>query len=150
MRKIRERLQQQRHQQGIVQNPINFFYCLKIDFHIGNPNTSSNATTSSNASDVEMVDVSSSSSSMNTTETSVPTVCQQTQSINTSSTNQVPQSNSPLDPTILNACLLCRREEKRLACIPCGHLVVCLSCGNSIRSCPTCRRQIEAYVRIYI
>ena len=49
-----------------------------------------------------------------------------------------------------NPCVLCSTEEKRLACIPCGHLATCVPCGHSLRSCPICRREIEAFVRIYI
>lgn len=49
-----------------------------------------------------------------------------------------------------NPCVLCLTEEKRLACIPCGHLATCVPCGHSLRSCPICRREIEAFVRIYI
>jgi hypothetical protein len=49
-----------------------------------------------------------------------------------------------------NLCVLCWTEEKRLACIPCGHLATCVPCGHSLRTCPICRREIEAFVRIYI
>lgn len=49
-----------------------------------------------------------------------------------------------------NQCVLCWNEEKRLACIPCGHLATCVPCGHSLRSCPICRREIEAFVRVYI
>jgi hypothetical protein len=49
-----------------------------------------------------------------------------------------------------NLCVLCLTEEKRLACMPCGHLATCVPCGHSLRTCPMCRRGIEAFVRIYI
>jgi len=49
-----------------------------------------------------------------------------------------------------NPCAVCFTEEKRLACIPCGHLATCVPCGHSLRSCPICRKEIEAFVRIYI
>lgn len=49
-----------------------------------------------------------------------------------------------------NPCLICKKAEKQLACIPCGHLVTCLSCSQNIRTCPTCRRSIEAYIRVYL
>jgi hypothetical protein len=49
-----------------------------------------------------------------------------------------------------NPCVMCQKQEKRLACIPCGHLVTCASCGQSVRSCPICHRGIEAFVRIYL
>jgi hypothetical protein len=50
----------------------------------------------------------------------------------------------------LNPCVLCMMEEKRLACIPCGHFTTCVPCGHSLRLCPICRREIEAFVRIYL
>jgi hypothetical protein len=49
-----------------------------------------------------------------------------------------------------NPCVLCLEEEKRLACMPCGHLATCVPCGHSLRSCPICRRSIDAFVRIYL
>lgn len=51
---------------------------------------------------------------------------------------------------IENPCLVCHKVEKQLACIPCGHLASCLSCGQNIRTCPVCRKDIEAYVRVYL
>ncbi|UJR15695.1 hypothetical protein I4U23_002629 [Adineta vaga] len=65
----------------------------------------------------------------------------------TSSSNDQDQSSNA---TPSNPCVLCLTEEKRLACIPCGHLATCVPCGHSLRSCPMCRREIEAFVRIYI
>jgi hypothetical protein len=52
--------------------------------------------------------------------------------------------------TINNPCVLCGKEEKRLACIPCGHLASCVNCSNTLRTCPVCRREIQAFVRIYL
>lgn len=48
-----------------------------------------------------------------------------------------------------NPCVLCLTEEKRLACIPCGHLATCVPCGPSLRSCPICRKEINAFVKVY-
>ncbi|CAF0776808.1 unnamed protein product [Didymodactylos carnosus] len=59
-----------------------------------------------------------------------------------------PKSNSQTEVT--NPCVLCLTDEKRLACIPCGHLATCVPCGHSLRTCPICRREIEAFVRVYI
>jgi hypothetical protein len=72
-----------------------------------------------------------------------PTTANTTQS--SPSTADESASASPNNP-----CVLCFTEEKRLACIPCGHLATCVPCGHSLRSCPICRREIEAFVRIYI
>ncbi|CAF2473108.1 unnamed protein product [Rotaria sp. Silwood2] len=52
---------------------------------------------------------------------------------------------APPDP-----CVLCLKEEKRLACIPCGHMTTCTACSHLLRSCSICRREIEAFVRIYV
>ena len=49
-----------------------------------------------------------------------------------------------------NSCLICCSEERRLACIPCGHLVACTPCAHSLQTCPVCRKAIEAFVRIYL
>ncbi len=57
-----------------------------------------------------------------------------------------PQADSS---TPSNLCVLCVEEEKRLACIPCGHLATCVPCGHLLRTCPICQRDIEAFVRIY-
>jgi hypothetical protein len=54
------------------------------------------------------------------------------------------------DDSTSNVCVLCLEEEKRLACIPCGHLATCVPCGHSLRSCPICRTAIDAFVRIYL
>ena len=66
--------------------------------------------------------------------------------LTTSSTNGDKQSN---DSSPVNPCVLCLSEERRLACLPCGHLIACVPCGHSLRSCPMCRRGIDAFVRIY-
>ncbi|CAF5151927.1 unnamed protein product [Rotaria magnacalcarata] len=52
--------------------------------------------------------------------------------------------------TLTNLCLLCRSKEKHLACIPCGHFVTCIPCSHTLRSCPKCRREIRAFVRVFI
>ncbi|CAF4059475.1 unnamed protein product [Rotaria magnacalcarata] len=52
--------------------------------------------------------------------------------------------------TLSNPCVLCLTEEKRLVCIPCGHMAMCVACGHSSSSCPICETKIEAFVRIDI
>ncbi len=64
-------------------------------------------------------------------------------------TTKVPVKGHADDSTS-NVCVLCLEEEKRLACIPCGHLATCVPCGHSLRSCPICRTAIDAFVRIYL
>lgn len=62
--------------------------------------------------------------------------------------NAVP--NNANAPTLVNPCAICSKEEKRLACIPCGHLATCASCVQQVRSCPICHRGVDAFVRIYL
>ncbi|CAF0836428.1 unnamed protein product [Adineta ricciae] len=60
------------------------------------------------------------------------------------------EKRPPVNKSLVNPCLMCRQEEKQLACIPCGHLVTCTDCSQTIRTCPLCQKEITAYVRIYI
>ncbi|CAF4931089.1 unnamed protein product [Rotaria sp. Silwood2] len=92
-----------------------------------------------NSTDVEMTISSQSSikSRSNDDELKIekPTIDDRSQSTNSS---------------LSNPCALCLTEEKQLACIPCGHMVTCVACGHSLRLCPICRREINAFARIYI
>lgn len=60
------------------------------------------------------------------------------------------EKNRPTETSPENLCVLCLEEQRRLACIPCGHLATCVPCGHSLRSCPICRTAIDAFVRIYL
>jgi hypothetical protein len=60
-----------------------------------------------------------------------------------------PGQDQSIDSAPSNSCVVCLIEERQLAFIPCGHLATCVPCGHSLQSCPTCRRKIEAFVRIY-
>ena len=62
--------------------------------------------------------------------------------------NQLPKPE--IKSNLSNPCLKCHEEEKQLACIPCGHLSTCIKCSQSLRTCPTCHRDIEAYIRVFI
>ncbi|CAF3541402.1 unnamed protein product [Rotaria socialis] len=70
--------------------------------------------------------------------------------IETKTTEQTGIIEDRNQSTPSNPCLICLTEEKQLACIPCGHMTACVACGHSLRSCPICRREIEAFFRIYI
>ncbi|UJR32812.1 hypothetical protein I4U23_020274 [Adineta vaga] len=89
-----------------------------------------------------------SNTSNQTSATSENSSMQSVTSTNESSTTE----DTMLETTnaVNNPCISCNKEEKRLACIPCGHLALCVSCSRTHRTCPTCRRSIEAFVRIYI
>ncbi|CAF1230151.1 unnamed protein product [Rotaria magnacalcarata] len=70
--------------------------------------------------------------------------------IETKTTEQTAIIEDRNQSTPSNPCVLCLTEEKRLACIPCGHMAACVACGHSLRSCPICQQKIEAFIRIYV
>ncbi|CAF1524973.1 unnamed protein product [Rotaria sordida] len=75
------------------------------------------------------------------------------ESMDVKTANQHSKTDEPiLDTKLLlnHPCVLYGKEEKRLACVPCGHLVSCVSCSQKFRTCPKYHREIEAFVRIYI
>ncbi|CAF4194835.1 unnamed protein product, partial [Adineta steineri] len=65
-------------------------------------------------------------------------------------TNESISPQSSVNSTLPNACILCLTNEKRLACIRCGHFATCVPCGRSLRSCPICRKEMKAFVKVYI
>ncbi|CAF1072590.1 unnamed protein product [Rotaria sordida] len=50
----------------------------------------------------------------------------------------------------VESCIVCLKEEKRLAFLPCGHLATCVTCGHSFKVCPLCRQEIKASVSVDI
>ncbi|CAF3521454.1 unnamed protein product [Rotaria sordida] len=68
--------------------------------------------------------------------------------------NQITGTNNNEDQlehsTPYNPCITCLTEEKRIACLPCGHFTVCVSCSTSLQLCPKCQQKIIAFVRIYV
>ncbi|CAF2402134.1 unnamed protein product [Rotaria sp. Silwood2] len=102
----------------------------------------------SNLADVEMTESfqslrnESTSSQSSIVSTSKPTI--------TGNECETETTKQRIDAAPSNPCVLCLEEEKRIACMPCGHLATCVACGHSLRSCPICRQEIQAFVRIYI
>ncbi|KAI3883567.1 hypothetical protein MKW92_044374 [Papaver armeniacum] len=51
------------------------------------------------------------------------------------------------------SCRICFDAPREGACIPCGHMVGCVSCLNEIKmkkwGCPVCRTKIDGVIRIY-
>ncbi|CAF0963173.1 unnamed protein product [Rotaria magnacalcarata] len=124
----------------------------EIEVHIGeqtapvsNPaeTTVTEMTTSSESSTNESVSSESSAESISKSAASSTQIETKT----TEQTNIIEDRNQSIPS---NPCLICLTEEKQLACIPCGHMTACVACGHSLRSCPICRREIEAFFRIYI
>ncbi|CAF0762638.1 unnamed protein product [Adineta steineri] len=81
---------------------------------------------------------------------SAPVITPTIEPSNTKQHTKVSETSSTKNTIATNLCLICSNDEKRLACIPCGHFVACVSCSQTIRICPICRREIEAYVRIFV
>jgi hypothetical protein len=120
--------------------------------------TTNLAHSTSNNTDVEMATSSqsltnesiSSQSSMKSTPKRTTTGTQGETEATKKTTSTTQDEEQPANETPSNPCVLCSTEEKRLACIPCGHLATCIPCGHALRKCPICLRKIEAFVRIYI
>ncbi|CAF2703119.1 unnamed protein product [Rotaria sp. Silwood2] len=64
------------------------------------------------------------------------------------SKNQQSNTSSQSSKQSLGECVICLSEEKKLACMPCGHLCTCVPCGYTLSSCPMCRKKIESFIRI--
>ncbi len=111
--------------------------------------TPSSSTHSSDGSEVTMTTSSSESTSDSATSTSSG-MMREDQQEKKSAKRAISGQSEGNNSSPVNPCVLCLEEEKRLACIPCGHLATCVPCGHSLRSCPICRRGIDAFVRIYL
>jgi hypothetical protein len=51
-------------------------------------------------------------------------------------------------------CVICICQISNIACVPCGHLVMCEKCHadekNSLKQCPLCRQEIKLMMKIFI
>lgn len=47
-------------------------------------------------------------------------------------------------------CSVCMVEDRSIALLPCGHVLVCESCGRLLHECPLCRAFIRGTVRVYL
>jgi hypothetical protein len=51
-------------------------------------------------------------------------------------------------------CVICLCSISNIACVPCGHLIMCSKCfedeNNSLKECPLCRKEISLMVKIFI
>uniref|UniRef100_A0A7S1PEW1 RING-type domain-containing protein n=1 Tax=Percolomonas cosmopolitus TaxID=63605 RepID=A0A7S1PEW1_9EUKA len=46
-------------------------------------------------------------------------------------------------------CVVCMEKERKVICVPCGHLVCCGSCLEGQSECPVCRSAIEKKMLVY-
>eukprot|EP01043_Picozoa_sp_COSAG02_P026441 COSAG02_NODE_1523_length_12140_cov_16.419650_4_plen_501_part_00 len=47
-------------------------------------------------------------------------------------------------------CLVCWENGRNVFFLPCSHLVVCDVCGEGLRECPTCKRDIQQKKRVHV
>ncbi|CAF1011820.1 unnamed protein product [Didymodactylos carnosus] len=106
--------------------------------------TTLSSSSSSTGEDADMASLTNESVTSNSSSCSIES------NINVKSIDEKPKPKLDLKVEVSNPCVLCLTDERRLACIPCGHLATCVPCGHSLRTCPICRKQIEAFVRVYI
>jgi hypothetical protein len=48
-----------------------------------------------------------------------------------------------------DTCVACLERNRDVAFQPCGHKVICQSCGNNLLECPICRTQKQGLLRIF-
>lgn len=58
------------------------------------------------------------------------------------------KNDKPLDDQ--RACKICYAEEVGVVFLPCGHLVSCVNCAPSLKTCAVCRKPFSATVRAYL
>jgi hypothetical protein len=68
-------------------------------------------------------------------------------SLSQSSSSSLAQQGSANPAT--NLCIVCSKRRRALALVPCGHFAVCVPCGHSLQSCPTCGSNIKGLLRVY-
>ncbi len=49
-----------------------------------------------------------------------------------------------------SVCKVCLDEAANIVFLPCGHLVVCVTCSPALERCPVCRKHIRGTVRVYL
>ncbi|CAF1597300.1 unnamed protein product [Didymodactylos carnosus] len=134
MKKVQEQAKKERTEQNT--GPVS-----------SNALSSPSTTLSSSTGDADMTSLTNESC---TPDASTSSVESNADSVKTIDKKRKGKENAKASSPVGNSCVLCLESEKGLACIPCGHLSTCVPCGHSLRTCPICRREIEAFVRVYI
>ncbi|XP_008184238.2 baculoviral IAP repeat-containing protein 7-B-like [Acyrthosiphon pisum] len=47
-------------------------------------------------------------------------------------------------------CKICYKEEMKVACVPCGHVVACIQCALSLEHCAMCRQPMDLLMRVHL
>ncbi len=48
------------------------------------------------------------------------------------------------------ACVICLVNSRQYVFTPCGHLVTCEACHNTVQQCPICRSKIETRIKTFL
>lgn len=67
-----------------------------------------------------------------------------------SNTSVRKESESDIAETDTGLCKVCYLNELCVVFLPCAHLVSCVTCTRKLISCPVCRHDIKAVVRVHI
>ena len=60
------------------------------------------------------------------------------------------ETNESADSNETKECGVCLNEQKKVALVPCGHLILCLNCAEHEWSeCPLCRTKVESKLQIF-
>ncbi|KAJ8922020.1 hypothetical protein NQ315_008659 [Exocentrus adspersus] len=47
-------------------------------------------------------------------------------------------------------CKICFKNEVAVVFLPCGHIVACVDCAAALKTCPVCRKPLEASLRAFL
>ena len=75
-------------------------------------------------------------------------------SFSVASTTGVAESVSPshLLPSLEgeeNECCVCLDAPRQQVFLPCGHVCVCVKCGDPLQQCPLCRAEISQNINLF-
>jgi hypothetical protein len=83
---------------------------------------------------------------------SVPPVMNNDNNSNTVSSHNIHNNNdngNENEPIQILTCKVCMQKELSVLFTPCGHIVCCDDCTNSLTECPYCRSIIEHQCRVF-
>jgi predicted metal-dependent hydrolase len=58
-------------------------------------------------------------------------------------------SNEPNKPSEESTCVVCMEDPPETVIVDCGHLCLCVKCGNDLKFCPMCRVPITKIIKVF-
>lgn len=46
-------------------------------------------------------------------------------------------------------CIICMDGPPKMVFVPCGHLITCTKCSKQVKTCPTCRQDVQMAIKVY-